>query len=428
MISIAVEFLLGVAYLDQRGYDQPGRAEWPPHPDRLYMALVAAAHQREPTSDQLIALRWLESAGAPLVSASRAQERPTLETFCPINDELRAQRNKAKQVAATCPDEPQVYYSWDAEPPESVRSGLWTIVQQVTHLGASESLVTCWLDDGPPPASWAPSDSPTTFFRVPYEGRLLELQSAYSARQRPSGVAWSGYRPRIDSLTLPKGEWRSLTALELSGPVDPRDTVALVEATRRCVLEACHDPVPAWVSGHTDDGDRLRGTHLGIVPLANVGHPHANGLIYGVGLLTPARVSPGEANAAFGRLFNDEWWLTSTTSIRAIRQPRKTNSAGLWTTASPRWGTVTPITLHRWPKQQTVEELVLTAIEHAALPPPRAVQLRTTSPHCGGMGLDLRSPPNRYRLHAVIDWGMDVEGPIAIGAGRYKGLGVCKAL
>ena len=48
--GITVEFVAGVAHLDRQAYDEPGHVEWPPHPDRLFMALVAAtiAASRQP--------------------------------------------------------------------------------------------------------------------------------------------------------------------------------------------------------------------------------------------------------------------------------------------------------------------------------------------------------------------------------------------
>ena len=70
---------------------------------------------------------------------------------------------------------------------------------------------------------------------------------------------------------------------------------------------------------------------------------------------------------------------------------------------------------------------LLKAIEQAELPVPESIEILQSSPHRGGLGMDLVSPPNRYRLHATIKWQSPQAGPVAIGSGRYKGLGFCKA-
>lgn len=68
MIAIDVEFLTG-RYV-ATSYNDRSRAEWPPHPARLYSALVAtwAAHG-EPDEDATEALEWLAAAGPPEIVA-----------------------------------------------------------------------------------------------------------------------------------------------------------------------------------------------------------------------------------------------------------------------------------------------------------------------------------------------------------------------
>ena len=59
--AITVELLTG--RYDAADVQDRERAEWPPHPARLFCALVAAARSEEERS----ALRWLEDQPAPLV-------------------------------------------------------------------------------------------------------------------------------------------------------------------------------------------------------------------------------------------------------------------------------------------------------------------------------------------------------------------------
>src|SRR5690606_945380 len=68
MIAIDVEFLTG-RYV-ATSYNDRSRAEWPPHPARLFSALVAAwAEDDEPDEDAAGALDWLAAAGAPEIVA-----------------------------------------------------------------------------------------------------------------------------------------------------------------------------------------------------------------------------------------------------------------------------------------------------------------------------------------------------------------------
>jgi len=84
-------FALAVHYLTQRTvathYNDRNRPEWPPHPARLFSALVATYHAAEPPDpDERLALEWLEDCGAPQLAASAASTRQTMTVFVPVND------------------------------------------------------------------------------------------------------------------------------------------------------------------------------------------------------------------------------------------------------------------------------------------------------------------------------------------------------
>ena len=82
--GIEVNFLTGryvaTFYNDRR---QP---EWPPHPARLFSALVAtwAEDGREP--DERAVLEWLETLAPPAIAASDAVPRKVVSHFVPVND------------------------------------------------------------------------------------------------------------------------------------------------------------------------------------------------------------------------------------------------------------------------------------------------------------------------------------------------------
>ena len=63
------------------------RCEWPPHPARLFSALVAAwADADEPDQSERRALEWLEAQHAPAIAASDAVARKVVAHFVPVND------------------------------------------------------------------------------------------------------------------------------------------------------------------------------------------------------------------------------------------------------------------------------------------------------------------------------------------------------
>ncbi len=86
MLAVAVDLLTG-RYL-ATAYNDRGLAEWPPHPARLFSALVAAlpreGEEPDPAAEE--ALRWLETLSPPAITASQASARAVWPTFVPVND------------------------------------------------------------------------------------------------------------------------------------------------------------------------------------------------------------------------------------------------------------------------------------------------------------------------------------------------------
>lgn len=84
MIALDVELLTG-RYVATRFNDR-NAPEWPPHPARLFSALVATAHEHdEITADACRALEWLERQGAPRVLASDAEPRAVIPRYVSEN-------------------------------------------------------------------------------------------------------------------------------------------------------------------------------------------------------------------------------------------------------------------------------------------------------------------------------------------------------
>ncbi len=106
------------------------------------------------------------------------------------------------------------------------------------------------------------------------------------------------------------------------------------------------------------------------------------------------------------------------------------------------WGTVTPIALDRHPRMDgDIEASIAEACIRIGLPRPRVVvpgkhaalsgtepaQRRHGAPAWAGWRL-IPSLVGRRLTHAVIEFDMDVAGPVILGAGRFCGLGLCLPL
>lgn len=91
MFAVAVELLAG-RYVAS-AYNDRDRVEWPPHPSRLFSALVAAWADGDPYApsgeSEVEALRWLEGQPPPEILASTleaAGARDVVPVFVPVND------------------------------------------------------------------------------------------------------------------------------------------------------------------------------------------------------------------------------------------------------------------------------------------------------------------------------------------------------
>jgi CRISPR-associated protein Csb2 len=85
VFAIAIE-LLAERYTAMQFNDR-SRPEWPPHPARLYSAMVAAwADSGEPDLGERDALCWLEAQGAPEIHCGEPGRRAVVTHFVPVND------------------------------------------------------------------------------------------------------------------------------------------------------------------------------------------------------------------------------------------------------------------------------------------------------------------------------------------------------
>lgn len=182
-------------------------AEWPPHPDRVFVALAAAWFETGQNPEEGEALRWLETLTPPLLSATDAtfriaikNDRPVL-SYVPVNDIGRgrvparnADLGKLKEAGLALlpehrPRQPRgfpvalphrdiAYLIWPEADPAQHREPLRALARKVTRIGHSASFTQVWLEENPPAPNWVPTDGPATHrLRIFGPGKLADLES-----------------------------------------------------------------------------------------------------------------------------------------------------------------------------------------------------------------------------------------------------------
>ena len=230
-------------------------------------------------------------------------------------------------------------------------------------------------------------------------------------------------------------------------------TLKLTAALRGLLMRECPEqPPPEWLSGHRRDGAPASAPHLAFAPLPFVGSEHADGRILGLALVLPGGLKPEEAgrclepvlrDAATGlpkelRLFDSEWFECAI-ELETRERPPQSLSPDTWTRSSTVWASVTPVVLNRHfkgeDKWEQAAESVKDACEHIGLPRPRDVLMHPVSrvegvPHVRQFPqlTRKRDGGRQSHSHAVVVFDIPVAGPVLIGAGRFRGYGLCRPI
>lgn len=440
MIAICVRYLMGRAVATHpSSYDL---AEWPPHPDRLFMALVAAWGETHRSPAAAVALCWLEEQPVPdLRVISDIERRDVVTVFVPTNDastpkkvegevsdkvleegltvlpEKRGKQPRFFPAVRPLPasdggDSALVVFVWQTDPSSTDRSALDDLCRRVTYLGHSSSPVECWLADSVPSQAeslplWKPGSTRihATRVRVPGPGRFDELERLFAQGLRPKPSMWASYdmdsaQPEQTDCSHRTVFSPDLIILRQTGGrrFGLESTPQLTRALRDTLMSYCPaQPAPEWLSGHSQPGQPSDSPHLAFLPLANVGHSHGDGRIMGFALALPADLQtpllhailyessePRTLKLTLGKLGDMQLELVGASRPQTLLP-------ALWTKPSKRWATVTPMAFDRHPKGRgedafdEIETMVIQACERIGLPKNiiRSVHIMPVSAHQG---------------------------------------------
>jgi CRISPR-associated protein Csb2 len=472
-LVLEIEYLLGVGFAARSPASEV--PDWPPEPDRVFSALVASWGARGEPIGERDALEWLEAQASPEIAASAGFPRTVATVFVPPNDPETARvgdpavmpsfrRRQPRRFPAYRPDDPTVRLVWrDAAVDAATLAALNALAADTAYIGHSSSPVRCrFRVKTDVPSGHSPR-------RRIYPGRLAELERAYHGGRRPSpGDAIRA----ISASQAPTGtsifsdRWLILEHVGGEMP-DLRAAGLVARALHKTVMAGYEqvglgEAIPAMVSGHAPDGAPLRQPHLGFAPMAFVGFPHADGAVFGFALIPP-RDGDLMRDPSFERALRAIMPWNDENGRRELRlngnglslifalagdAPRRSLDPAAYIAAATTWATCTPIVLDRHLKEATGEgrqaeiknllrracaniELLepdkIVAGKHPAVEGAPSAYPSGRAPRWTGW----RLPPslgNRQLTHAVLRFREPVRGPVILGAGRFVGLGLCRAL
>ena len=405
--------------------------DWPPQPDRVFSALVAAWAGRGEQPTERKALEWLEQVPSPVVHASEYTARLAPACFVPPNDFqspkgaldrqgwyrdflARGRRppekggkkkaweqalsthpgyrqRKERRFPVARPDDPSMSLVWLEEPDPGVLEALDRIARDTSYVGHSASLVRCrflQVDSAKPPHPAVPAR------RTVYPGRFAELEAAYRANPMRPVIRPGASMSRSPAIsTVEPSEWLVLEAIEGQTP-DLRAAALACRILRRTLMSGYRradmgEEIPEIVSGHTADRRPTRRPHLAVVPLAFAGYPHADGRVFGFALVPPVgtslrsvpglvqafeEVAPYDAGRERRVMKLEGLPLSKPLHLApAGATPVRSLSPGPYLESAQVWASVTPIVLDRHLKRggdREIRELIAGACENAGLPRP----------------------------------------------------------
>jgi CRISPR-associated protein Csb2 len=301
------------------------------------------------------------------------------------------------------------------------------------------------------------------------QGRLEErFPRGRPTSQRPVFSISRGYRrvepprPGVPHITLFDPNFIVLgEADEATQTFGLESTAAITHALRGLLMSESKDqPPPSWVCGHEPDGSKLEsGHHLALIPLAFVGRPtvraeqHAEGHLMGIGIVLPRSISLRDrAKVLAPILFDAETNQPRTLELKMGRagvckvvretsmSPRYTLRTESYTAPSCSWASVTPVLLDSMPKgiddpelwREEVARIVSDSCKNIGLPEPFAVRVEKTPFFRGslrampGQGGFPRLRKDKFQVHVAIEFDQSVQGPVLLGAGRFRGYGLMR--
>lgn len=472
------KLILQAQFLSPRfhGLLRDGSPEWPPSPFRMFQALLNGAMQSGMDSDATrAAFRWLETQDAPVIFAPKAKQGARRTSFVPSNDgdsRKYSERLTSKNLRPSVFTEGlSVSYIWELpDADETARNAeiLIRAARRISALGwgldaviGNGRLVDASAAGGFDGERWSPIDGGASRLRVPAKGALDNLTNCHAEFMKRA-LKGEAPRSRIEARRFRFVEYaregdavgRRYEAFDIEGYSLHRDFFALRNAfwvgdsirrlmcrdiNRRDYNEQFGGGAEAYLAGHiakqTATVDRVS-----CIPLPSYGHPHVDGQ------LCRALIAEPIGGSGKGKVAE---WARRRLSGEPLYDKRKKHRGLLvapsgdvsrrmverYTRGSKEWSSVTPVVLPGTDKRKRrkAEAQIIKMLTQAGYPESMIWDwnIRKTPHWRNGLHAErYHIPPEflgRGVWHLELKFKNEVRGPVTIGAGRFRGLGVMVA-
>jgi len=395
MFAIAWRYLTGRCVASD--FASRNMAEWPPHPDRVFQAMVAAWGERGEDAEERSALEWLESLEPPALIVPEPQCIPDPVTaYVPVND-VEASRRESQSgeygktlgqiLPAMRPKQERSFPSvivgdsicalvWENDMPKTRKPTLERLCAAVGRIGHSSSLVHCWIADQAPPPTHRPSRNggrKDMTLRVMERGRFSQLITHHRACMeagRYSGPPLARQLPYV-SIRQETGVFHGSFAAPLLVFMQQKGKIFTVHQALELALafrallipkaESIGEGARELVSGHAANGSPLHRNHVAFLPMADVGHEYADGHLLGMAIAYPRDLRPDEEDGimkAVALSMDDKGELQLNLGRMGEMRLRLEDGSvtpqalrsSTWCRESAAWATVTPVVLDRMSK------------------------------------------------------------------------------
>lgn len=309
MFAIAVELLTGRYTATQ--FNDRGRPEWPPHPARVFSAMVATwADNETPCPVEQQALRWLESQSPPSLCCGDGKRREVVTHFVPVNDPIALTRDISRSYTTLMAASQALQ--------EAIRAGNERAADRARRgLAAAETKAVADAARAGTPTGRESDQVVSAVLQVlpEHRGKQGRTYPTVIPDERVIWFVWSGAKPSSEDRNALDGLLARVARIGHSSTM-----VA-------CRVDAS-PPSPTWVPGTGRDGHRLRVPRTGLMnrlELAFASHRGVEPRTLPAGMIDYRRPAEPRLNPATPLLGGD-WYMLG---LSERRPPAATRSLAI---------------------------------------------------------------------------------------------------
>ena len=373
--------------------------EFPPHPARLFTAIVAAYYNQQMNLDEgddvktsWEALQTMECASPPFIYYPQTLFTHTYTEYriddAVLNitpkgkpskafmDIVKTPEPKYRSEAWTSrgffPGKTKVYYVYSGQDTEKAIRTIEPLLRRIFYIGRADSFAHVRvLSDAEemdregtsePYRVLYPDERGRHSLRTPYRGMLDDLEISFNEGTSPR-VVTNNYALKGDVLEPLSAGWDIVGMYGITPKIPPIMALHLGKKVSDILLRMACDlkiekRVQTLIHGHSETGEPLRSRHLAVFPLVEVGHPNSSGNIAGFGIAVPTGCQDAQVIRELMFHMNPEILLDKH-PLRVIKNPSqlaKVYQASHWGGVHKQWVSVLPIAIPFTKVPSTVEK------------------------------------------------------------------------